>query len=108
MGYELTDMMQLDSGCKLAGDVGFILFKGIYDLTKGNPCDGCPYDASRAADRISFATSPCEFINEKTAKEKQVKAANFGKHAHETNAEIGERLGVSGRQVAKMRKRGEL
>ena len=61
------------------------LFFGLYQATKGNVCEGCPYGC-----RLN--------TNKKTNTFKNYK----------TNSEIAKSIGVSPRQVSKMRKRGEI
>ena len=90
---EFVDMIRPGAGCKLA-EAGFAVFQHIYNTSNGDPCDGCGYNQG------------CELL-EKEAKDSRLrKQGNFGKVGFETNAEIAERLGISKRQVVKMRKRG--
>lgn len=93
---ELTDMIRPNSGCTLADEMKFTMFQGIFRLAAGNPCDGCSYH------------SGCEFLREQLNAAHSRRVRNFGQHSHETNAEIAKRMGMSKRQVAKMRKKGEL
>jgi len=91
---KFIDLSKPDSGCQLAETMPFLAFKQLCEMTS-NVCDGCAYN-------------PCEKVkrDERLAKDK--KKANFGKHNFETNADIAKRLGISKRQVAKMRKKGVL
>ena len=93
---ELVDMIRPESGCKLAESTEFAVFRYIYIGSLGKPCNECAYFQG------------CELL----AKEAQAgfsrRQKNFGKVDFETNAKIAKRLNVSKRQVAKMRKRGEI
>lgn len=91
---ELTDMLRPDSGCTLANN--YAVFRGIFELTGGNPCGGCGY------------YNGCEFLQKQSEAAHARRVRNFGQHSHETNTEISKRMGVSKRQVAKMRKNKEL
>ncbi|KKM94829.1 hypothetical protein LCGC14_1194550 [marine sediment metagenome] len=93
---EFVDMIRPDSGCTLANSEGFVMFQGIFRLSAGNPCDGCPHH------------SGCAFLREQLNTAHSRRVSNFGLHSHETNAEIAKRMNISKRQVAKMRKKGEL
>ena len=67
-----------------------MIFIGIYNLSSGKPCMGCAWE------------SGCECkknLNKSSSKPKELKP---------TNAELGVRLGISGRQVSKLRKAGTL
>lgn len=92
----LTDMLRPSSGCTLANDMKFTMFQGLFNLTNGDPCDGCPHH------------SGCGFLREQLNTAHSRRVRNFGQHSHETNAEIAERMGISKRKVAKMRRRKEL
>jgi hypothetical protein len=91
-----TDMIRPGSGCDLAEGREYGYFAGIWKLTGGNPCKGC------------FTKGYCGFMKKYRQKDKDQRVADFGKHAHKTNAELAAELGVSKRQIAKMRKRGKL
>ncbi len=93
---EFVDMIRSDSGCTLANSMKLTMFQGLFKLTNGNPCDGCPY------------RSECGFLREQLNTAYSRRVRNFGQHSHETNAEIAKRMNISKRQVAKMRKKGEL
>ena len=93
---ELVDMIRPGSGCKLSEDMEFAVFKYIYVESSGNPCDGCAYNQGC---ELSAKQSRAGFLK---------RQRNFGKVSFETNAEVAKRLNISKRQVAKMRKRGEL
>jgi hypothetical protein len=96
MKMELVDMIRPQSGCELAEDLQFSVFKHIYDTSNGDPCDGCAHKQG------------CAFLTSQAHNESSRRRENFGKVGFETNAKIAERLGISKRQVAKMRKKGEL
>jgi hypothetical protein len=81
------------NGCELAKPKHEIL-AGIWNLTGGDPCTGCALQKS------------CEAIW-KIRKAHGGKKRKFTKPV-ETNAIIAKRLGISTRQVSKMRKRGEI
>ncbi len=70
-------------------------FKRAYQLYNGNPCQVCVYKntCKKLSDKKSWLAGEI-YIAPST----EVK----------TNAEIAKELGISKRQVAKMRKRGEL
>ncbi len=93
---ELVDMIRPDSECILANKMKFAMFKGLFDLTNGDPCEGCAY------------YSGCEFLRKRLNTAHSRRVRNFALHSYETNAEIAKRMGMSKRQVAKMRKKGEL
>ncbi len=93
---ELTDMIRPNSGCTLANEMKFVMFQGLFKLTNGDPCEGCPH------------YSGCEFLQKLLNTAHARRMWNFKLHSHETNAEIAKRMGMSKRQVAKMRKKGEL
>lgn len=88
MKFELEDLLR--SSCWFAKTKPNVLIL-IYFLTGKDPCAKCNMK------------NDCKALND------------LGRHKHrpkihgaETNAEIAERLGVTPRQVSKMRKRGEL
>ncbi|MFH1327436.1 MAG: hypothetical protein ABIH76_01080 [Candidatus Bathyarchaeota archaeon] len=97
-----VNMIRPQSGCELANTTPFAIFKGIFEKTNGDICNGCAYKQN------------CSFLEKQIAKEEQRKKENFGKVNFETNAQIAERLSkkmgkeITPRQVSKMRKRGEL
>jgi len=93
---ELVDMIRPNSGCALAKGTGFI---AIFRLTNGQPCDGCA---------AHHTPNECEFLRKQLDAAHTRRRWNFNQHSHETNAEIAKRMGMSKRQVAKMRKKGEL
>jgi len=94
--YIYVDMIRPDSGCILANDNEYGIFAGVWRLSGGKPCAGCG-DAN-----------DCEFRKTRAKAAQTRKARDFGKSKHKTNAEWAAELGVSKRQVGKMRKRGEL
>jgi len=87
---ELSDYLRSD--CDLLKPSPVILM-AIYDMSGGDPCRDC---ASR-----NYCITRKRLI-EKANNKTSVKA-NV-----ETNAEIANRMGLSKRQVSKMRKRGDL
>ena len=93
---KIRALIKPDSGCKLCDSFGshVAAFIQLCSMTH-DVCDGCAYN-------------PCDRMRLLELEEKQRRANNFGKVNFETNAEIAERLGISKRQVAKMKKRGEL
>lgn len=91
---KLVDLIRPGSGCALFEDTEYSVFKGIYDRT-GDVCAECGYN-------------PCERMKEDERRDKERRSARFGKHGPGTNADIAAKLKVSKRQVAKMRRRGEL
>ncbi|KKM89178.1 hypothetical protein LCGC14_1251160 [marine sediment metagenome] len=95
---ELVDMIRPNSGCALAKGSGFTVFQGLFKLTNGKPCWGCAYNIP----------NECEFLRKQLDAAHTRRRWNFNQHSHETNAEIAKRMGMSKRQVAKMRKKGEL
>lgn len=80
-----------ENGCELCKPSPDIFF-AVFMATNGNPCDGC--NCKDTCPAFPLITHPA-------AKAQPTKKV-------ETNADIAERLGVSKRQVAKMRQRGEL
>jgi len=93
-----VDLIRPNSGCKLVEECGYAIFKGVFDHSGGDPCNGCAYEEG----------SRCQFLATIKLKASQSRRENFGKVSFKTNAEIAEEKGISKRQVAKMRKRGEL
>lgn len=71
------------------------IFIGLYRVTFGDPCPGCAWEAN------------CEVKVKLRLAEKQ-KTTGQQNLIGETNKEIADSMGISPRQVAKMRKRGEL
>lgn len=90
---KFVDMIRPKSGCDLANDYGY--FKGIWDSSNGNPCWGC-------------GSNPCAFLNKKEAKTKEKRKAKFMKVDFQTNAELAKEMGITKRQVSRLKKRGEL
>jgi len=88
-----VDMIRPGSGCEFAKD--FNVFRVIFKLTNGNPCKGCG------------DSSGCEFLKKTMVKIVGHEGVRrlLGR---KTNAELAKELGVSKRQIAKMRKRGEI
>jgi len=98
-----VDMIRPHSGCDLAATTPYAMFRGLFVVTNGNPCDGCAHARN------------CDFLIKQRAHERELKVKNFGKVNFETNAQIAGRLTKEGRrgtvtprQVSKMRKRGEI
>ncbi len=90
MKIPYTDYIR--SSCELAKEK---MFLGLWQVTGEYPCPGCAYENScRARKELEFKNNPN-------------KSPIPGKH-FETNAQIASRLGVSKRQVAKMRRDGRL
>ena len=54
------DMAQPGSGCELSEGMDIVAFKGLYEMTSGNVCNGCAYE-----DR-------CEFLKKASGKVKEV------------------------------------
>jgi len=96
MRIELVDMIRPHSGCKLAEVTHLVVFQHIYETSNGDPCNGCIYNKK------------CELLARQAEKDLLRRQESFGKVRFETNAKIAERLGISKRQVAKMRKNREL
>ena len=90
------DMARPNSGCNLAADMDIVMFKGLFELSDGNICPGC------------IERDRCAFQEKRTSLKKAASKARFGTHDHKTNATYAAEMGVSKRQVAKLRKRGEL
>ncbi len=85
----------LDNDCMLR-EPDVVVLVGIYQMSNGDPCDGCAmheecpaYPKLKAMPAVGDRPSSVQ-------------------PARETNAQAAVRLGVSKRQVAKMRQRGEL
>jgi len=93
-----VDLIRPDSGCKLVEECGYAIFKGVFDHSGGDPCNGCPYEEG----------PKCQFLITIKLKASQRRRENFGKVSFKTNAKIAEEKGISKRQVAKMRRRGLL
>ena len=92
MRFELSDMLK--SSCQLKNPRVEILI-GIYHATNGSPCDGCGYKYDcQARHEIELAAMKNKRFN-------SLKVT-------ETNSQIAKRLGISKRQVSKMRKEGKL
>jgi len=91
-----VDMAQPNSGCDVAEGMDIIMFKGLFEITGGNICPEC------------VERDQCAFQERRKSLKKAAHAVRFGNHGHKTNAEYATDMGVSKRQVAKMRKRGEL
>jgi hypothetical protein len=93
---KIRALLKPDSGCELCDSFGAHVSAFIDLCTQTHDiCDGCAFN-------------PCKFIERSVMEERQRRAENFGKVNFETNAQIAERLGISKRQAAKMRKRGEI
>lgn len=75
-------------GCKLYDDGPIFMFTGIYHKTNGNPCNGCFHNCKS------------------TMEEKQKRIQRTGSAL--TNKQIATMLGITKRQVAKMRSQGTL
>ena len=73
----------VEAGCKLADPI--LIFAGIYQLTNGQPCNGCSYK------------------NGCTAIHKINTTKNAKKSSLMTNAQLASELGISKRQVSKLR-----
>jgi len=91
--YSLANFGVPNSECDLIESMGVLAFQGLFDLTHGNPCEGCAFNSS------------CIFLEKKKVEEKQKRIDNFGKVSFETNAQIAKRLNISKRQASKMKKR---
>jgi len=89
---ELVDFIRSD--CKLLKPDVSILIE-IYKLSNGDPCRECCYNGS------------CQVLKSFQLKEYH-KASGQTKYIGKTNQQIADELGISKRQVAKMRKRGEI
>lgn len=89
---ELADYLR--SSCALLSPSPVMLIE-IYNRSNGDPCYGCGY------------ANNCQTKHDLKLAAKQ-KSRGQGIYLGETNAEIAKRLGISKRQVAKMRKNGEL
>jgi hypothetical protein len=87
MKIPYTDYIR--SSCELAKEK---MFLGLWQITGEYPCNGCGYEKCRARKELEI---------------KNTLKPIPGKH-FETNAQIASRLGVSKRQVAKMRRDGRL
>lgn len=89
---EMTDYRKVD--CQLWKDNPAI-FMGLYKEVNGNVCDGCGFNLS----------NECKGYRE-IALIKNHQTAGLRKY--KTNAELAAELGVSKRQVSKMRKFGTI
>lgn len=90
MRYEFSDFKKIK--CNLFLWEGFF---ALYNTTNGNPCKDCGSNT----------------LGNKCDGYEELKKANksFAKKVYsETNAKAAERLGITKRQVSKMRKKGEL
>jgi hypothetical protein len=87
MKIPYTDYIR--SSCELAGQS---IFLGLWKATGEYPCGGCGYKTCPTRKELEFKNTP-----------KPIPGKHF-----ETNAQIASRLGVSKRQVAKMRRDGRL
>lgn len=83
----------LKSDCELL-EPNRAVFIGLYNVTNGRPCDDCVIKTH------CKARHDLETVN--------VKKRSGNTMEHETNQRIAERIGVSKRQVSKMRKAGLL
>ena len=84
--YSITDYR--DVGCKQFGDE---IFMALYYKLNGNICPGCPWET----------TEPCKHQLELNAQKNMPKPKVTGEL---TNKQIATRLGISKRQVSKMKK----
>ncbi len=84
MKYEMTDYR--DAGCKQYGDD---IFVGLYYATNGNICKDCPY-----------ANEQCKHTIEENAMKDSFTPKITGDL---TNAQIANKIGISKRQVAKLK-----
>ena len=75
--------------CDLFNNTNPLVFIGIYNLTQENPCNGC-FKESICTDKPNNTKKHKTFISKPT------------------NAELAEKLGVSKRQVSKLRAKGIL
>lgn len=91
---KFVDLIRPGSGCALAESMEFAVFQYIYKQSS-NICDECDY-------------KPCEKMKEDKRREKERRATGFSKPIRGSNAEIAAGLNITKRQVAKMRRRGEL
>ncbi len=96
-GDLFVDMVRPDSGCDLANNSPFAIFQGVFDATNGELCDGCGYH------------NGCTFMLKRALKGVPRVCTGFGASPYrETVAEIAKKLGISRRQVRKMRRDGSL
>ena len=89
---ELVDFIRSD--CKLLSP-SVVCLTALYELTNGVPCRECSHNRS------------CHTLNNFKLKDKQRKSGQkmfVGK----TNQQIADEMGISKRQVSKMRRKGEL
>lgn len=82
-----------DAGCILLESIEGTAFMGLHQVTNGNVCKECTYKSSCAA---------------KVAIERAKQQGTPITSPAKTNAELAKKLGVSKRQVAKMRAAGTL
>lgn len=92
MDFELSDMLK--SSCELKQPSVNILI-GVYNATNGHPCEGCALKKDCGA-RHNLELS------------KQHHRRFQPSVRTETNADTAKRLGISKRQVSKMRKLGKI
>ncbi|MCK4977448.1 MAG: hypothetical protein KAS36_11005 [Anaerolineales bacterium] len=93
---KMRDLIMPNSGCELIETFGTNVTAFIQLCNRTHDvCDGCAYN-------------PCVRMIKLQEKEVELRKRNFGKVNFETNVEIAERLGISKRQAAKMKKRGEI
>ena len=112
---KILELGNPDSGCKLARTMSYTTFHGRCMRTK-DICEGCcfnPCQRIKAMEdlrrrKIRDKLGKHNFETNIEDSKRQKSKAKVDKHTFETNKEIAERLGVSKRQVTKMRKRGEL
>lgn len=83
----------IDNGCLLAYPNPDML-RGIHAATHGRPCDGCSHKRECATYRLVPMASA---VNRAAADA-----------SRETDPEVAARLGITKRQAAKMRQRGEV
>jgi len=91
-----------DMNCELAINDPFEMFPYIYEVTKGNPCDGCNCKDECNLFRALDITR--EKILTEIATKEQFNSVKDGI----TNAQIAAVLGISKRKASKMRAAGEI
>ena len=82
----------VEARCQLSDPI--LIFKGIYDLTNGKPCDGCGYKSGCTAIK-KFSK---EIISTATTVIKNSKNPPLM-----SNAQLAAEFGISKRQVSKLR-----
>jgi len=91
-----------ENGCLL--QKGTDMLPEIYNLTQGEPCDGCAMWNECTPQKLDAERRQAA-INIEKAQKKWQRDHPYGA---ETNAQIAERLGISKRQVSKCRREGTL